>query len=94
MVVRFRARVACSQLEIDDRYTTTYGQFDFDIKKFPNASGMMRSLHARGFRVTSWITPFSNVECPATAEGKAKKFWLLDNSSSRTLTPAPAFTRW
>ena len=86
---------ACSQLEIDDRYTTTYGQFDFDVKKFPNASHMIRNLHDHGFRVTTWITPFSNLDCPVTAEGTAKNFWLTDNRPTSLETdPAPALAVW
>jgi len=85
--------LACSQLEIDDRYSTKYGQFDFDAEKFPNASHMIRSLHNRGFRVTSWITPFSNLDCPVTAEGTTKAFWLTDGTSKQ-IDPAPAITVW
>ena len=84
--------VGCSQLEIDDRYSTTYGQFDFDVKKFPNASHMIHSLRDRGFRVTCWITPFSNLDCPVTDEGKAKRFWLTD--SRLQMDTHSALTRW
>jgi len=55
---------------------------------------MMQSLHDRGFRVTTWVTPFSNLNCRAiTAEGVAKNFWLTDRARPRT-AHAPAITRW
>ena len=82
-----------SQLEIDDRYSSKYGEFDFDVMKFPNASHLMRSLHDRGFRVTTWITPFSNIGSPATAEGAKKGFWIAD-AASATSNPTPAYTKW
>ena len=84
------ARALYSQLEIDDRYSTTYGQFDFDVKKFPNASRMIRSLHDRGFHVTTWITPFSNLDSPATDEGTKKRFWIMDPASNTT----PSYNQW
>jgi len=80
-------------LEIDDRYTTTYGQFDFDVKKFPNAARMIQKLHDRGFRVTSWITPFSNFDSPVTAEGAAKNYWIIDAASPKSHS-TPARTKW
>jgi len=80
-------------LEIDDRYSTTYGDFDFDAKKFPNASHMIRGLHKHGFRVTTWITPFSNVDSSVTAEGTKKGFWIMDAASPRS-NPTPAFNKW
>ena len=58
-----------SQLEIDDMYTSSYGEMDFDAKKFPNAKAMMDKLHKMGFRVTSWTHPFVNQESPVFKEG-------------------------
>jgi len=92
-VALMHLRYICSQLEIDDRYATCYGQFDFDVEKFPNASQMVRRLHDRGFRVTTWITPFSNFGCPPTAEGAAKMFWIANSSSPKTHA-VPALTQW
>ena len=88
-----RAHNDCSQLEIDDRYSTTYGEFDFDAKKFPHAARMIRTLHDRGFRVTTWVTPFSNPDSNATAEGAKKAFWITDASSPMS-NPKPAYIKW
>ncbi|KAH3888562.1 hypothetical protein DPMN_012600 [Dreissena polymorpha] len=51
-----------SQLEIDDMFSSFYGEFDFSPHKFPDAKNMIRELKMKGFRVTVWVTPFANVE--------------------------------
>lgn len=60
-----------SQIEIDDGYQIDrYGDFDFDLEKFPDASGMVSKLHDKGFRVTMWVHPFANTNSNAYLEGK------------------------
>lgn len=45
-------------MEIDDRWQSAYGDLEFDALKFPDAPGMVRQLHAMGFKVTVWVMPF------------------------------------
>lgn len=45
-------------MEIDDRWQCAYGDLEFDTDKFPDAPGMVRQLHAMGFKVTVWVMPF------------------------------------
>ena len=45
-------------MEIDDRWQSAYGDLEFDKAKFPDAPGMVRQLHAMGFKVTVWVMPF------------------------------------
>lgn len=52
----------CSHIELDDRYSYTYGDFDFDTAKFPNATDMIASLRRQGYRVTMWVYPFVNTD--------------------------------
>ncbi|XP_059484971.1 myogenesis-regulating glycosidase-like [Neocloeon triangulifer] len=53
-----------SQLEIDDDWETCYGELQFNSAKFPNPKGMVDALHQLGFRVTLWVHPFINSNCP------------------------------
>lgn len=46
-------------MEIDDRWQIAYGDLEFDTAKFPDAAGMVRQLHAMGFKVTVWVMPFA-----------------------------------
>lgn len=60
----------CSQVEIDDKYTTTYGDYDFDPIKFPNPKEMIEKIHNASCRVTTWVHPFAEVKSRAYAKGK------------------------
>jgi hypothetical protein len=78
-----------SQIEIDDMYTRTYGDFDFNPAKFPDPGRMTHELHQRGFRVTSWITPFANLDSQAFTEGMEKGYWVLDAKGR-----VPGLVKW
>jgi len=54
-----------SQLELDDNWETCYGELEFDPEKFPNPVEMVTQLKNQGFRVTLWIHPFLNTNCPS-----------------------------
>ncbi|XP_053726351.1 myogenesis-regulating glycosidase-like [Synchiropus splendidus] len=79
----------CSHLELDDRYTTDYGEFDFDPQKFPNASEMFDKLREDGFRVSLWTHPFVNYD--SINFGVAVERGLFVSEPSGTL---PALVRW
>ncbi|XP_061189415.1 myogenesis-regulating glycosidase-like [Saccostrea echinata] len=78
-----------SQIEIDDKFTTKYGDFDFDPDKFPDPLGMIQQLNADGFRTTVWMTPFANLDSVAFSEGLDKGYWLMDTSGK-----VPALVKW
>ena len=65
-----------SHIEIDDMYSTFYGDFDFDPIKFPHPKAMINSLHSDGFRVTIWVYPFANTDSRAFQEGM--QYWVRD----------------
>uniref|UniRef100_A0A4W5P5S4 Myosis regulating glycosidase n=1 Tax=Hucho hucho TaxID=62062 RepID=A0A4W5P5S4_9TELE len=46
-----------NHLELDDRYTNRYGEFELDSAKFPNATAMLQKLKADGFLVSLWTHP-------------------------------------
>ncbi|XP_062398869.1 myogenesis-regulating glycosidase-like [Sardina pilchardus] len=79
----------CSHLEIDDRYTISYGEFEFDPVKFPNVSTMFQNLKDDGFHVTLWIHPFINYES-ANFDVAVKRFLLVREPSGQL----PALVRW
>ena len=78
-----------SQIEIDDMYTTSYGDFDFNPIKFPDPARMISELHDRGFRVTSWVTPFANLDSQAFTEGTERGYWILDAKGN-----VPGLVKW
>ncbi|KAM6930544.1 myogenesis-regulating glycosidase-like [Xenentodon cancila] len=79
----------CSHLELDDRYTTDYGEFDFDPQKFPNASGMFDQLREDGFQVTLWTHPFINYDSINFGVAVEKGLFVREPSGE-----LPALVRW
>ncbi len=51
-------QIPCSILEIDDKWTPNYGDFEFDTKKFPEPGRMVGALQKMNFSLGLWITPF------------------------------------
>uniref|UniRef100_A0A1A8RV07 Myogenesis-regulating glycosidase n=4 Tax=Nothobranchius TaxID=28779 RepID=A0A1A8RV07_9TELE len=80
---------ACSHLELDDRYTTDYGEFDFDPQKFPNATGMFAKLREDGFQVTLWTHPFINYDSINFGVAVQKGLFVREPSGE-----LPALVRW
>ena len=78
-----------SQLEIDDKWQTAYGDFEFDKKKFPNATRMIHELNDLGFRTTVWEHPFANVDSATFLEKAFEFFWARAPDALH-----PAFTAW
>ena len=56
---------SASQMEIDDDWTTAYGDLDFDPVKFPTPKAMVERLDQLGFRVTLWVHPFASPKSKA-----------------------------
>ncbi|XP_028399226.1 myogenesis-regulating glycosidase-like [Dendronephthya gigantea] len=67
----------CSQLEIDNNYTTKYGDLDFDPVKFPTPKDMIEKIHRAGCRVTTWVHPFAEMTSKAYAEGRELGMFVL-----------------
>lgn len=69
-----------SIMEIDDKWSRSYGDMIFDPIKFPDPKEMVRQLHDKGFRVTLWVTPFAAEHSHAFIEGLAQGFWVAGKS--------------
>jgi alpha-glucosidase len=55
-------------LMIDDNWQEDYGVWEFSGQRFKDPKGMMRELHALGFKVMLWVCPFVS---PDSATGRA-----------------------
>jgi len=77
-----------SHLEIDDRWSSAYGDLSFDAHKFPAPAEMVAELHALGFNLTLWVIPFAEPRSAAFVEGAKHGYWL------RGLDGAPELVPW
>ena len=82
-----------SVMEIDDRWSSEYGELEFDPIKFPDVKSMVDELHLKGFKVTLWVTPFVAEGTRAYDEGVKNDYFV----KSKVLTPGhskPGFFSW
>ncbi|KAF4074471.1 hypothetical protein AMELA_G00239670 [Ameiurus melas] len=79
----------CSHLELDDRYTTGYGEFEFDPVKFPNATRMFQKLRNDRFVVTLWTHPFVNYNSTNFGVGVERGLFVREPTGE-----LPALIRW
>lgn len=75
-----------SQIEIDDKWETCYGNEVFDPDKFPDPAGMVASIKALGYDVTLWVHPFVNNDCDLYQEGDANKYFVTSGGYNVTGT--------
>ena len=74
---------------IDDIWSKDYGTFEFDANTFPDPKGMMDNLHAKGFKVMLWLTPFISPDGKEYKELVKKGCLVLKNGSKY-----PALINW
>ncbi len=77
--------MTASHIEIDDKYSTTYGDFNFDKSKFPDPNLMVQKLHNRTIRITTWVHPFANLDSKALSLGA--DYWVKSGN-------APGILKW
>lgn len=75
-------------LMIDDGWSECYGAWRFHQGRFPDPEGMLRTLHAMGFRVMVWVCPYITADSLAFREAQQNGFLL--NTQSGT----PFITHW
>lgn len=76
-------------LMIDDNWQRYYGNFDFRAERFPDPKGMVDKLHAQGFKVMLWISPFVSPDSEEFRDLEAKGY-LIKEKGSKTA----AVIRW
>ena len=75
---------------IDDNWQDRYGTWKFDCEKFSDPKGMIRKLHAMGFKVMLWVVPFISSDSPVYRELAKKKLLIFaDKEKTR-----PASITW
>jgi len=74
---------------IDDGWAKDYGNFEFDPTTFPDPKGMMETLHAKGFKVMLWLTPFVSPDGREYKELARLKALVLKKDSK-----SPAIIKW
>ncbi len=71
---------------IDDGWAKHYGNFEFNPTTFPDPKGMMDTLHAKGFKVMLWLTPFVSPDSREFGElSRAKALVLKKDSKAPAL---------
>ncbi len=78
-----------SFLEIDDRWTTKYGDLDFDPDKFPDPESLINYLHNSGIKVSLWVPPFVNQDAESFEDGIKRKAFIAAYNSRY-----PALVGW
>ncbi|MEI8309316.1 MAG: glycoside hydrolase family 31 protein [Verrucomicrobiota bacterium] len=81
-------RFPCSVITIDDRWESTVGELRFS-SDFPDPGQMVKELHALGFRVLLWVTPF--VDCGAATFAPLAENGLLARAKDGN---APSLLKW
>lgn len=74
---------------IDDGWAKHYGNFEFDPSTFPDPKGMMDTIHAKGFKVMLWLTPFFSPDSREFKEVSKLKGFVLNKEGKR-----PALVKW
>ncbi|CAL8070661.1 unnamed protein product [Orchesella dallaii] len=67
-----------SHIEIDDHWESCYGQEAFSPEKFPDPKAMIDEIKAMDMRVTAWVHPFINYNCPLFDEGMSNGYFVKD----------------
>lgn len=65
-----------SVMGIDDRWSVSYGELQFDPIKFPDPADMVQRLHDLGFMVTLWVTPFAVSGSPSTTNPESRRHYV------------------
>lgn len=74
---------------IDDNWSHYYGNYEFNPSIFPDPKGMMEYLHAKGFKVMLWVTPFVSPDSKEYRELSKMNCLVLNKEKTK-----PALIQW
>ncbi len=72
-------------LMIDDGWMRYYGSREFNLARFPDPAGMMRTLHDMGFEVMLWMCPFISPDSAEFRELSAKNMLVRNADGSAAI---------
>ncbi|MBF0196492.1 MAG: glycoside hydrolase [Planctomycetes bacterium] len=86
-------------LMIDDNWQENYGVWEFSAKRFQDPKGMIKKLHAMGFKVMMWVCPFVTADSATYRKLAAEDLLLRDPGMKQNILWAntknkPAIIRW
>lgn len=76
-------------LMIDDNWQQDYGVFEFRSERFHDPAAMVNELHALGFKVMLWVSPFVSPDC-LEARTLERRGYLVKDRGGRDA----AVVRW
>lgn len=76
-------------LDLDDGWSTTYGDMVFDPVKFPDPKAMVEEVHRLGFKFALWVTPFIEERAENFRIARERGYLVQDASGTR-----PLLVRW
>ena len=86
-------------LMIDDNWQENYGIWEFSPRRFKDPKGMMKKLHAMGFKVMLWICPFVSADSEIFRTLQKQRLLILDKDKTQDVLWADsknkaAIIRW
>ena len=86
-------------LMIDDNWQENYGIWEFSPRRFKDPKGMMKKLHAMGFKVMLWICPFVSADSEIFRALQKQRLLILDKDKTQDVLWADsknkaAIIRW
>jgi len=86
-------------LMIDDNWQENYGVWEFSPRRFSDPKGMMKKLHAMGFKVMLWVCPFISADSKEFRKLAEEGMVILDPQKTQDILWAntknkAAIIRW
>lgn len=78
-----------SVFDIDDKWTSRYGDMAFDSVKFPDPEKLMNDLRNAGLKVALWITPFIEKDAKNYQIALNNNYLIMDEAGAQ-----PYIARW